>query len=161
MISFDEKFWIAVSFVVFFALIFKPLKKAILGALDKRRALISSELDQAMQLKEEARRLLDSFQEKNKQALVEAEEIIKNAKNDAENILENGKKQLDDMVKKRIELVEQRIAQAEASAMHEIQAGAMEIAIRATRLLLLEQSSSGIGDGLIKNAVSNIEKKFH
>ena len=51
---FDETAWVAVAFILFFVLVWKKGKKAILSLLDERSSLIEKELNEAKSLKEEA-----------------------------------------------------------------------------------------------------------
>ena len=51
---FDETAWVAIAFLLFFVLVWKKGKKAILSLLDERSLLIEKELNEAKSLKEEA-----------------------------------------------------------------------------------------------------------
>ena len=54
-----------------------------------------------------------------------------------------------------------RIAQAEQSAVDEVRALAVDVAISATRQLLAEQAGSEKGDRLIDDAIKNLGDKLH
>ncbi|MEL6747486.1 MAG: ATP F0F1 synthase subunit B, partial [Pseudomonadota bacterium] len=57
--------WVAVSFVVFFALVFYAgVHKSAASALDARALSIKEELDQARRLKTEAQTQLAEYQQK-------------------------------------------------------------------------------------------------
>ena len=66
------EFWVAVSFVAFFVVVWKPLKGALLGGLDARAERIRKELDEAQRLREEAQTLLAELQRKQRDAMQEA-----------------------------------------------------------------------------------------
>ena len=54
----DPTFWVAVAFVVFVVLVFKPIKGALIGGLDAKIAEIRREVEEAEKLREEAQSLL-------------------------------------------------------------------------------------------------------
>ena len=66
----DPTFWVAVAFVVFAALVFKPIRQAIAGALDDKIALIRGEVEEAQRLREEAQATLASYQRQQRDALL-------------------------------------------------------------------------------------------
>ena len=49
---FDETAWVAVAFIIFFVLVWKKGKTALLSLLDERSSLIKKELNEAKSLKE-------------------------------------------------------------------------------------------------------------
>lgn len=59
----DERFWLAVSFVIFVYLAYRPVKKAILASLDNKIIKIQAEMNQAQALNSEARALLDQVEQ--------------------------------------------------------------------------------------------------
>ena len=88
----DEKFWVAVSFVTFFALAWKPVGRILASALDKRSQQIEASLAEASRLREEAQELLASFQRRQCEALLEAEEILNKAKAESDLMLREAEK---------------------------------------------------------------------
>lgn len=89
----DERFWLAISFVTFIYIVYKPVKKAIIASLDKKIAAIKQELIETEALKKEAHNLLKETRHKVseldtikkymiREAKIEAEQLIK--KNDEE-----------------------------------------------------------------------------
>lgn len=154
-------FWVAVAFVVFLALVWKPLGRLIGGALDSRSARIKEELDEAVRLREEAQSVLASYQSKQQQALKEAEEIVLAAKRDAEKMREEAKANLENTLDKRIKLATQKIAQAEKAVLEDVKNNAIDIAVGAARALIKEQVESGKAEDLVKMAMTDIERKLH
>lgn len=89
------EFWVLVAFVVFVVLAFKPLRKAVTGALDERAEQIRKQLDEANKLREEAQATLASYKRKQRDALKEAEEIVTHAKAEAERLRAEAAKALE------------------------------------------------------------------
>ena len=77
---FDETAWVAIAFLLFFVLVWKKGKKAILSLLDERSILIEKELNEAKSLKEEALEELRLSLQNQKNVSDEAENLIKDAK---------------------------------------------------------------------------------
>merc|ERR1711991_412279 len=74
---FDETEWVAIAFFLFFVLVWKKGKRAILSLLDERSLLIEKELNEAKSLKEEALEELRLALQNQKNVSDEAENLIK------------------------------------------------------------------------------------
>src|SRR4051812_22689145 len=101
---------------IFAALVWKPMSRAITTALDERAARIRGELDEARRLREEAERLLADYQRKEREATADAQAIVAHAREDAERIAVQSARDLDQALRRRQLLAEERIAQAESKA---------------------------------------------
>lgn len=157
----DPTFWVAASTVAFVAMAFKPLKGALVSALDSRSVRIRKELEEAEQLKLEAKAILENYQQKYKEAVNESGEIIETARKEAALMIENAKRDIDITIKKRMELVLGRIAQAEKAAVNDIQLNAIDIAINATRMIVKEKMEQGAAEDLVHAAISELQRKLH
>ena len=60
----DSTIWVAISFILFVLLIFKPIKSQISQSLDKKIDDLKFKIDEAQKLKDEAEKL-QKEQEKN------------------------------------------------------------------------------------------------
>lgn len=153
--------WVAISTVLFVGLAFKPIRKAFLSILDERSNKIRKELAEAESLKAEAKGVLESYQKKYQEAVKESEEIIETARHEAAQLLESAKREMDAVIKKRMELVLQRIAQAESAALSDIQANAIDIAVGATRMIVKEKIEQGKAEELVHAAMNDLQRKLH
>jgi F-type H+-transporting ATPase subunit b len=156
----DPTFWTAVAFVIFIALVFKPAKKALLGALDGRIEQIRAEVEEAQKLREEAQALLASYQRKQREASQEAEEIVKQAREEAERHRQETEKAMEEMLKRQEALAVDKIAQAEASAVQEVREIAVELAIAATQKILTEKVTGDLSDKLVDKAIEELPQKL-
>jgi F-type H+-transporting ATPase subunit b len=157
----DPEFWVAVAGLVFVVLVWKPARRAILGSLDARAVRISQELDEAHRLREEAEQLLADYQRREREAGAEAEAIVTHAKAEAERIAERGVRELEQSLQRRQHLAEERIAQAEAKALDEIRAIAVDIAIAAARETLIAQLDERRGAQLLDTAIAALPQQLH
>jgi F-type H+-transporting ATPase subunit b len=153
--------WVALAFIVFVALVWKPTQKAILSGLDDRSARISKELNEAARLREEAQTLLSQYQAKHRDALKEAEGIVAHARTEAERLSQQAARDLEAALKRREELAMQRIAQAEQQAAADVRTAAVDVAIAATERLLREKLDGAKGDALIDQAIKELPGKLH
>jgi F-type H+-transporting ATPase subunit b len=153
--------WVAVAFVIFVALVWKPGQKALLAALDARAARIEKELTEATRLREEAQALLAQYQRKHRDAMKEADQIITHAREEADRLAQQAGRDLEASLKRREELAVQRIAQAEQQAMSDVRAAAVDVAIAATERLLKEKLDGAKGDALIDQAIKELPAKLH
>ena len=72
----DESLWVAISFVVFVALIWKKAGVALSAMLDSRAAEIRQNLDEAEALRIEAQAELKKYQQLQREATSQAEQIV-------------------------------------------------------------------------------------
>src|ERR1700681_1236363 len=98
----DAEFWVAVAFVIFFALLVKlGAHRVILGALDDRAARIKAELDEAKRFRDEAQALLAEYQRKRGEADREADAIVVAARAEAERLAAEAKTKVEEFVARR------------------------------------------------------------
>lgn len=157
----DPAFWVGLSFILFVSLIFKPVGRIILAALDDRAVKIQSELDEAIRLKEEAQALLSSYQRKQKEVTQNAKDIIAHAEAETKRIAKQAEKDLEDSLNKRIEVSMQKIAAYEASILQDVRNNAVDIAISTVRSLVAESISKDVAEDLISKAMADLDKKLH
>ena len=107
----DPQFWVAVSFLIFIAAIFNPVRKILKSSLDLQINDIKNKLSEAENLKLEAQNTLSELN--NREAEVEKE--IQKLKSEAEikirQLEELSTKKLTDQIQKREILAENKIEQ--------------------------------------------------
>lgn len=153
--------WVYVAFLLVVALAFKPVYRAIGAALDGRAAKIKARLDEAHKLREDAQEMLATYQRKQRDAMKEAEEIIAYAKTEAERLSQEAAKALDESLKRREAQALERIAQAEAQALKEVQHIAVDVAINAARDVMVQSISDAQKAALADAAIQDLPRKFH
>ena len=159
--SFDATFWVGLGFVVFVAAIAKKVYELATAALDKRADKIRGEIDEAVRLREQAQALLASFERKQRDALQEAEAIVEQAKAEAGRIREAAETDLAAALERRTRLAEGKIAQAEAQAVAEVRGLAVDIALRATRRLIVDNLDETRAQALADQALGEVEGKLN
>ena len=157
----DPEFWVLLAVVVFVIGIWKPGKRAIIGAIDSRAERIRQELDAARSLREEAQQALAAYQRRQQEGAAEAQVIITHAKEEAERIAAQSLRDLEEMLRRRQLLAQERIAQEEAKALAEIRSIAVDIAISAARQVIAAALDERRGAALIDEAIAALPHQLH
>jgi len=157
----DPEFWVLLAVAIFLVVVWKPMRRAVVGALDARAERIRQELDAAHNLREEAQRALATYQRQQQQGASDAQAIIARAKEEAERIAAQSLHDLDEALRRRQQLAEQRIAQEEAKAVAEIRAVAVDAAISAARRVIATSLDERGGAALIDDAIAALPRQLH
>ena len=91
---FDESFVIAVCYIIFIYLAYRPVKKAIIASLDARINEIKEKLAKAERLKEEAKSLLDEVEKELGRFEARKKDILASAQNSIERLVETKNKEI-------------------------------------------------------------------
>ncbi|MER8951021.1 F0F1 ATP synthase subunit B [Mesorhizobium sp. M0701] len=154
--------WATVALVIFLGIaIYIKVPGMIAKALDARADKISSELEEARRLREEAQQLLGQYQRKRKEAEQEAAAIVAAAKREADMLAAEAHKKTEDYVARRTALAEQKIGQAEREAIGEVRASAVDIAVEAARALLAGKIDAKAGADLFNASLQDLKAKLN
>ena len=133
----DATFWVAISFIIFFAgLIYLKVPKKINELLNKLILDIKNEIDESEKLRTEAKVLLDNAQKKLDSAQSESKKILDQAKIDGDRlVLEmNDKFHKSSEIKKN--LAENKIAQMKEATLKEIKDVSIKIAVDSVKKII-------------------------
>lgn len=158
----DATFWSLVGLFIFLGLIiYLKVPGMVTKGLDDRAEKIRDELEEARKLREEAQALLAEYEAKRREAENEAEEIVAAAKREASAFAEDAARKTADFVKRRTALAEQKIEQAEASALAEVRSSAIDIAVTAAEQLIAGKMSPAASNSLIKEGIKEVKSKLN
>jgi len=157
----SPEFWVAVAFLIFVGLVVWKGLKPILAALDARSNRIRQQIEEARSLRAEAERALGEANRKVREAIRETEGILAQARSEAERLKRQSAENLEASLKRREQNALDKITQAEARAVDEVRARAVEIAVAATARLLREQMDGTRGDRLVEDAIAEVGRKLH
>ena len=150
----DPQFWVAVSFILFIAAIFNPVRKILASSLDAQLKDIKDKIDEVENLKNEAQKALDELRER--ESKVEKE--IQNLKLDSEKRIAELKdisnSKLTDQVEKRRILAENKIEQLVRDTNNSIKNYISSVAIEATKNILLQNLSKDKKSALIEESIT-------
>ena len=154
--------WVLVSFILFIALlVYLKVPGMIARSLDERSAKIAKELDEARKLREEAAKLLEEFKQKQVSAEADAKAIVARAKTEAEEYAAEARRKLGEALDRRTRQAEQKIAQAEASAVKDVRNATTELAIAAAGRLIAETSKGPKGAEMIASSIEAVKNRLN
>jgi len=154
----NEGVWVAISFVVFVALIWKRAGSALAEMFDKRASEIRSNLEEAQRLREEAQAELKKYQRMNREAAEEAEKITANALAAADTIRSNAEKSAEAAIKRKEEQAAAKIKTMEAEVVASLRNRAAELATRAATDLITSKMDKETSIKLVKSDIGKINK---
>ena len=157
---FDETAWVAIAFILFFVLVWKKGKKAILSLIDERSFLIEKELNEAKSLKEEALEELRLALQNQKNVSDEAENLIKNAKETAKKIQEEANLKSIEIIKRKEEQAKQKILSLEAEAIKNIKEITSSIVIESSKTYIKQNLDNKENINLISKSSNEIRSSI-
>lgn len=159
--AFDNTFWALVGLILFFVLIaYLKAPSMMAKALDKRATQIRNELDEARELKEEAKQQLAEYQRRRREAEAEAQEILAIAQREADAIVTDARVKSEEYVARRTEVAEQKIKQAEIEAVSEVRARAVDIAIDAATRVMAERNV-GADPRMTDQSIAEVRRRLN
>ncbi len=157
----DPKFWVTAAFILLIGLSAKKVSRLIAGVLDDRADKIKAELDAACALRLEAEEILALYKQKQAEFAKEAEEILSKARADAQLSSATAQAELKAVLDMRMKQAMEKIAQEEAAAVNEVRSHIVNLALKAARLLMVEQMSKVSDEETVRVMLSDIKHKIH
>ena len=154
----DTNFWVLISFAIFVGFAFKAMRDGLLGKIDGRIEEIKKEIDTAESLRVEAQGLMAQYQRKLRDAQKEAEEIVQSAKAHAAEIKKEAEKDLDEAAKRREEQLQARLKRMEDNAVQEIKAHAAQLAVEATKEIIIKNMDKATNDRLVDQSIKDVSQ---
>jgi F-type H+-transporting ATPase subunit b len=159
---YEAEFWVAVSFVIFFAIVWKVGGfKTLMDSIDARARHIRAELDEARRLREEAAQVLADYRRRRDEAEREAEAIVAAARDEAERTAREAQERMTDFLARRTAAAEAKIAQAETQAAAQVRAAAAEAAVQVSEAILRDKVSGQAAQELLSRGLAEVRKKLH
>lgn len=152
----DPTFWVAISFVLFVALVAKMVWQKATVALDARADEIRQRLEEAQNLREEAQAAKANYQRLQRDALKEAEAILAHAREEAKRMREEAEQKLEASLARREQLAVEKIAAAESKALQDVREQMVDLAVAATRKLIEANIDDKVRSRLIDDSVAEI-----
>lgn len=158
----NPEFWVMIAFFCFMGLlVYMGVPKLMMKALDDRADQIRRELDEARRLREEAQQLLADYQKKAREAETEAKSIIEQARIEAEAMATETRRGLVEGLERRTKQAEDKIARAEAQAVGEVRAAAVDTAIAAAERILKSRVTGATGAALVDQGIRDLKGKLN
>jgi len=156
------EFWVAVSFVVFLAILYYyKVPRLIAKALDDRAEAIRRELDEARRLRQDAQDLLAEYQSKHRNVGGEADAIVEQARREAEAFAQETRAALNSLLERRTKAAQEKIARAEAQALDDVRARAVDAALAAAEKILREKVDGRDGALLLDQSIRDLKARLN
>lgn len=158
----NTDFVVTLAFLLFVGVLLYLKVPALIGSLlDKRAAGIRADLDEARNLRDEARKILDSYEKKQREVQAQADRIVATARTEAQRAADDAKVELERSIQRRLKGAEDQIASAEASAIREVKDKAVTVAVATASELLGKQMTATRSADLIDDAIAQVAAKLH
>lgn len=158
----DPATWVSLAVTLFFVLIiWKKIPGIFAKMLDDRSKEIGDQLDNARNLRDEAAALLTKYERDQREAEKQAAELLEHAATEVKQMIADSKVQSDEMTKRRSEVAEQKIAQAQSAALKEIRSLTVTVATSAARDLIEANLKKADHEALIKSSTDGLDAKLH
>lgn len=158
----NTDFVVLLAFVVFIVVLFYfNVPSLMAGMLDKRAEGITTEIEEARKLREDAQSLLASYERKQKEVQEQADRIVAAAKQEAVAAGEQARADLAKSVERRLATAQEQIASAQTAAIKEIRDQAITIAIAASRDIISQQMTTSERNRLIEDGIDQVDAKLH
>ena len=152
----DPRTWVAIAFVVFFALFGKKLWGPLAAILDKRAETIRAELAEAQRLRGEAEVMLRDAKTQREAALGQAKQLLEGAHKEAARLAAAAAAEAEASAARRERMVLERISAAERAAVDEVRMRAADIASAAARQVIGESLTQDTGASLVDKAIAEL-----
>ena len=137
--------WTIINLIVLYLLMKKFLIGPVLGIMEKRKACIAKEMEEA---REKAEELKLQYEKSLAMAKEESSQILENAKTDARQARESIVKNANNEAAKIIEAAQNTARQEQENAMQGAKKEIAQLAMQAAKKLLLEKSDENSNDML-------------
>jgi len=155
---FDEKFWLAVAFVVFILLVLKLAGKTILNLLDAKSNLVKKTIDDAKKAKEEAEKLLENAKKYNKESKSYADKLIAEATKEADKLAQEAKEEIESEITKKTATALKRIEVEQEIAIKEVKKRIVKTALETLSKSFKSDITDKEQEKLLTKANSDLEE---
>ena len=143
---FNESFVIALCFIIFVYLAYRPIKKAIIASLDARIKEIKNKLDETEKIKRDAKLLLNEIEQEMESFNYKKKSILENAKNSTQRLVEMKTKEMDLLLSRKKDSAIKFIETQRIKATEAMKAEFTEAVINTVRAYLVETKNNSVSD---------------
>lgn len=154
----DPKFWLAVSFLIFVALMFKFALPAILNLIDTKIKKISSEVTEASEARIAAEKLLEEAERYYQESIELSNKMVADAEIEAANLIANYQKMAEEELQRKMDLTTRRIQQEEDRAIREIKGWLLTSAINAMKDNISKINDKKTSSSIVNKSIIDISK---
>ncbi len=150
----DPQFWVAVSFILFIAAIFNPVRKILTSSLDAQIKDIKNKIDEVENIKNEAQKALDELKDRETKVEKEIQNLNLESEKRIAELKNISTSKLTDQIEKRKILAENKIEQLVRDTNNSIKNYISNIAIEATKNILIQNLNKDKKSALIEESIT-------
>ena len=147
----DESFVVAVCFIIFIYLAYRPVKKAIVTSLDARINEIKQKLAETEKLKQDAKLMLSEIEQEMAEFEERKKEILESAKNSTQRLVETKAKEMDLLLARKKDSAIKSIENERVKASNTMRAEFTDTVLNTVRSYLVETKNNSTSDEEILN----------
>ena len=158
----NTEFVVLIAFIIFIgALVYFGVPGKVTGILDARAVQIKADLEEARNLREEAKTILASYERKQREVQEQSDRIVAGAREEAMAAAKQAKADLKTAIARRLAAAQDQIASAEASALRQVKERAVSVAIGVAGDVLAKQMTAETASLSIDDAIGQVEARLH
>ena len=154
----DATIWVAISFILFVILTFKPIKSQISDSLDKKIIDLKIKIDEAQKLKNEAEKLYQEQQDNLKISLQKIEQLKLDTKNEIQRITTNVNDELKIITSRKKKTFENNSKQTEEKIKDELKKEILEKTIFFTEHRIKKELKKTHNSKFIEESLKKLSK---
>lgn len=152
----SAEFWVAVSFLLVFFGMMRPICKLGRRMLRKRANRIGKRIEDASNLKEEAQKLLAEYERKSRRAKQEAQEILARSEREVNLMRKEQMARLEKDMEIRSRDAKSRIKSAQDNAVKEISAQVAERTVATVKAVLNQKLDAKTQSAMIDESIARL-----
>ncbi len=156
----DSTIWVAISFILFVILVFKPMTKQLSTSLDDKISTLKKSLDDSIKLKIEAEKLYKEQLSKQQENANLVKRIQEETKREIKNIKLQIDKEIEMNMLRKINNYNQISLHLENKVKGELKKEIMDNVIKYTKFRIKKNLSEKYNQKLIENSFKNISKQI-
>tara|TARA_B100001167_G_C16764737_1_gene303488 strand:+ start:945 stop:1424 length:480 start_codon:yes stop_codon:yes gene_type:complete len=157
---FDQAFWVLIAFVIFVSISFRSAKKLIISGLDRRTEEIKKRLQEAENIRNEAKKILGVNIKKLETAKNGVATILSEANKEAEMQKKKALENLNNSMERNKDQLQDRIQKNEKETIEKLKRIISTISISASESFLKNNIDEKLHNQLIENSLSELPKKI-
>lgn len=155
----NSTLWVGVSFIIFIALIIKPVSEGLSELIEKRIKNVRKKIEDSENLMIEASKLLEEYKTKQKNVKKDIEDMFKRAERDSETIEKNFLEKIKNITIKKNKLFDQRVKQLNDRFEKEISDEIVKNVIHVTEKRIKNNLDPKKNNSIIEASIENIKLK--
>ena len=145
----NEAGWVAIGFIVFCLIAWRYGAKPFVEILDNRAKQVQAKLEEAENLRQEAKEVLKNYKLLQEEAEQEAKNILERAEENAKQLQINAEENSKKLISRQEEQTKQKINAAEKQALVDVKNLVIDLSIKASEETLKHEIDEKQSTGLI------------